>query len=199
MMEELLNDNALTTVERAKTFLDGEDVEGLDDGRIVTAINAASSAIEYYLGRHLGKRTHSDIVRRDEATLEVTLEEYPVHEVIAINGRPSTRSMYLDQESGIAHFNSRTHGIFDYVAGYILPKDGTPEQPTTLPRDIEHACLMTVKEVYVEEDGYFDGAGSLQLGDFKISDGKASQSDIDHVIPPHVQQLLLPHKKVMLR
>lgn len=35
-----------------------------------------------------------------------------------------------------------------YTAGYVLPKDGTDDEPRTLPYDVEHACILTVVSDY---------------------------------------------------
>lgn len=192
----MLKENALTTIGRAKHFLYGDEPTE-DDDNIAFAINAASSAIEHYCRRKFGIQTY--IQNELDRTDEVLFNEYPVRKVIGINGKKLDDyrfATYLDSESGILNvYGAEFKGVVEYEAGYVLPKDATDERPSDLPSDLELATLRLVNEMYVDSDGFTEDVGSIKLGDWTVRDGITSQSDIESVIPPSVQQLINSHAR----
>ncbi|MFC5587560.1 hypothetical protein ACFPRA_01385 [Sporosarcina soli] len=199
----MLKENALTTIERAKRFIYGDinEVEAkqnvTDDSRIADAVNAASAAIESYCRRKFKRQRHIQNVI--DPTNEILFNEYPVHEIATINGRllNSLRiATFLESESGILDiYGAQIRGIVEYEAGYTLPKDGTEDNPSDLPSDLELATLRLVEKMYVDEDGFVGESGSIKLGDWTVRDGTTSQQDIDSVIPNEVAQLLDGHAR----
>lgn len=194
--------NALTTLDSAIEFLgierefDEDENDVTDTTSIVVAINVASAIIESYCRRKFRKQIHAEYFDRNR---EITLAEYPVHELISVDGNAIQRNYFIDKDSGVVIMRSgRIGGIVEYEAGYVLPKDATEDEPRTLPHDIEYACNRLINEVFVDEDGYVMDINTLKLGDWSVGGGNKSISDVQSVIPADVTLMLELHRKVLL-
>lgn len=196
----MLKDNALTTIQAVKNFIYGntnDEVNELLDSNIADAINAASSTIENYCRRKFGKQMHIQHVR--ERMNEVFLDEYPITNLVSVGGvlkDDLSGALYMESEYGILDFTtgSGVRGVVEYEAGYVLPKDATEVEPSTLPSDLELACKHIAEGVYVDEDGHYLESGSIKLGDWTVRDGNASQADIISLLPTQVKVLLDNHR-----
>lgn len=190
----MLADNALTTIEQANKVIYGGEATEEEKETLAQAINAASSAIEFYCRRKF-KLDHyiQRIVEPDDYVL---LTQYPVHDVISINGVDLDKARiayYIDKENGILDItNGRIAGVIEYTAGYILPKD---DENSDLPKDLELACLLLAEKMHVSPEGITEEVGSIKLGDWTVRDGNSSQQDIDSVIPAKVRDLIDNHAR----
>lgn len=163
-----------------------------------TVINDISALVISYIGRNLGYQEYSE-VKNNAPTTELNLNNFPVKEIGSIsvfNGNSFTEiskeSISLltdlsDMRRGalyMAHIfpsrNSRkgltriTQNYLKsikvvYKAGYVLPKDETPDNPSDLPRDLEGVVLKTCQSVFSQgaDTQRTDGLTVLQEGNVK--------------------------------
>lgn len=184
-----LNDNALTTLEAVKTFIGipEDDVNEARDNTLIQLINAASAWLETQLGRKLGLHTYIQKCA-GPGTQRLVLEHYPIISIEQIKSLTTGEIINgydfdQDGEIGVVYredgwtYQGHIGGLSrDYIAprrylevkydaGYVLPKDGTEENPSTLPADLEAVIwnMVAQQEAIIENDA----AG---LSAFSISD-----------------------------
>lgn len=188
----LLQDNALTTVERALMFVDGVDGDEITEhgkSMLVLAINAASDMIETYCRRNFGYGIYTQYER--ESSTDIVLDVYPAHKLISVDGREESANYFLDVERGIVRFRStERQGTFIYEAGYVLPKDATDDNPQTLPNALEIICMRLVDSLWVSDEGFIPSFNSLKLGDFSIGQGTMTTTDTHSVMPKEITESL---------
>lgn len=178
-----LADNALTTLARLKQFNGIAESDTSQDFKLEFLINSASQEIENILGRKLKKSQYTEKVKGNNR-LTIQVKNYPVLDIdsIKINGSTVDESDYSLNESSIIEgiqpwgASGQSYGISNfmvqqsknieiaYVAGYVLPKDETDEEPRTLPYDIEAVLFSMINGAMALTDG---AAG---LKSFAISD-----------------------------
>ena len=150
-------------------------------------INKASSMIERFTGRHLGRQSYRQWYDAD-GTQELVLLEYPIISIESIkeDGRLVSPSQYDFGQTGHIGVVYRDNGwmkagwrrglAYDivapkrvievcYTAGYVLPKDATEDDPQTLPADLEGLVWDMVAQAYASMQN-----GSQGLSAFSISD-----------------------------
>lgn len=163
-----LKDNALTTIEAVKEYLQIDATDTSKDNLLGRLINAASSFIERYCDRKFAKGIYTEKYR-GTGSQNLYLNQRPVNNVVyvKIDGQTIDSGEYeLIPDAGILYretgwpchgytqdltgdFVISTRNIeVQYEAGYILPKDGTTLQPANLPDDVEQACIMLVMFYY---------------------------------------------------
>lgn len=184
-----LRDNALTTLERLKSFLcipaDEEDPER--DEALTQLINAASAWLETKLGRKLGRQTY-DERHVGTGTQRLVLEQYPIISIQYIRdirtGEDITGYDFIEEgeigvvyrEDGWTYYGHigglsydyvapRRYLVVNYTAGYVLPKDATEDTPCTLPADLEALIENMIAQQWALLEN--DAAG---LSAFSISD-----------------------------
>ncbi|WP_438445902.1 phage head-tail connector protein [Gorillibacterium sp. sgz5001074] len=175
----------LTTLEQVKRQLQIPLEDTGEDGALSLLLASASRAIESYCGRSFKRQDYTQTASGGGRYL--ALRNYPVHEIREVLGPsgPITDYKMLDKgTNGILFRNSGWPGgahevTIEYSAGYILPGDGTPEDPTDLPPDLEYACLLFTKLLY---HGQF-GLHSERLGDHTVT----------FSLPNTGEELELPH------
>lgn len=186
-----LNANALTTLIRVKQMLGiaDNDEDTTRDTIIVNMINAASAWFESKTGRKFGL---SSYVERYTAgnSQELCLRQYPIVSIKQVKDTadgsvidPSAYSFAEDGHIGVVWkdngwaMRSHKYGLandpcfsrrylqVEYTAGYVLPKDATPDNPQTLPSDIESVIWEMAQQQYkLMQDG------ASNLASFSISD-----------------------------
>lgn len=188
--EVKLQDNALTTLEALKVFmgLDPGDTEDTQrDNALVQLINSASAWLETQLGRKLGKRSYRE-KHIAPGTQRLVLEQWPILEIAKITDTDYNTEItgydYDEQgEIGVVYREDgwtyhghigglsrdyiapRRYLLVEYTAGYVLPKDATDDNPSTLPSDLEAVIWnMVAQQSAIMEN---DAAG---LSAFSISD-----------------------------
>ncbi len=188
-----LSENALTTLGDTLVFLGieagDEGVDTLAMDNIIFCINAFSGYIETQTGRKFGRRKYQE---RYEGTggQKLILNHYPVKRIysikdLACGGNIGKDEYWLEDggESGIVCRDgvwtksgppsglandlamARKSIAVSYMAGYILPKDGTEGEPSDLPYDLQHAVWAMVQQQW----GLM-ASGAVGLASFSISD-----------------------------
>jgi len=187
----VLAPNALTTLDIMKSMLGikKSDKDKTRDMVIVNLINGVSAWIERMTGRKIGKQIY---IQRYDASgqQELVLLQWPILSVDYIKNvtdnkeiDPATYSFDPTGEIGVIYrdngwpFRAHRGGLaFDvkairrvievkYTAGYVLPKDATEKEPTTLPYDLQ----MIVWGAVMQEFSLMQ-SGAMGLSAFKISD-----------------------------
>lgn len=176
--------NALTTLERAQLLIPDADGE-LAKGRLALLINRASAEIETALERKLGRATYTEPVT-PSGSQRLLLKQWPILAVAKViqDGAELDPGSYTIEEGGVLYkddgwaWQGYPHGLaydpwaasrdllITYTAGYILPKDGTEEEPSTLPADLEGLCMEMVQAAW----GKLQTGGYGGLKAFGISD-----------------------------
>lgn len=188
-----LDCNALTTLEDALTFLgmdsEDEEVTTLVKDNISLMINAASSYIETQTGRKFRKKERTERYT-GTGSQKLVLNHYPIKSISMIRDISSGKIIgendyYLENEgeNGILHKDDGWPGRgypsglagdvnmlkksieVTYTAGYVLPKDGTRNEPADLPYDIQYAIWIMIQQQW---NLLVNGAGGLSA--FSISD-----------------------------
>jgi len=171
-----LSSHALTTLAEAKTYLKLNVTDY--DSTIERLINAASEAIEKYCNRHFEKAIYTEWYKGHGRQL-LLLNQFPIVSVtsVTIDGSAYTEGedndFTIDSEAGmlfraVGWPGNRYYGGLTqdpmarrrnikvvYEAGYVLPKDVSPETPRTLPYDLEQACLLLVHFYYKRDIASF--------------------------------------------
>ena len=184
----MLAKNALTTLDRMKLMLGLADTNDERTNEIISLlINKASSWVENLTGRHLGLNSYVQKYDADGQQELVTIE-YPIVNVeyIKEDGNIVNPSLYDYAQTGNIGVIYRDDGwlragyrrglAYDivaskraievsYTAGYVLPKDATPENPQTLPAELEGLVWEIVSQAYTNLQN-----GSQGLTAFSISD-----------------------------
>lgn len=163
----------LTTVDRARTMLRADPA---DDDLLAMLIPAASAAIETYCKRSFGLAEYTDKVEPPKRDY-VLLRNYPIVSVTSIGEKTDLDGYDIDNDRGMIFREgwerSRKPIEIIYMAGYILPKDATEEQPATLPADLEYACVLLIQQMQREP-----GVTSERVGDLAVTyaqdDGRMS-------------------------
>lgn len=185
----ILRANALTTLDRLKSFLcipaDEEDPER--GAALTQLINAASAWLETKLGRKLGRQTY-DEPHFGTGTQRLVLNQYPIISIRHIRdnrtGAEITGYDFVEEgeigvvyrEDGWTYYGHigglsydyvapRRYLTVNYTAGYVLPKDATEDDPCTLPADLEALIWNMIAQQWALIEN--DAAG---LSAFSISD-----------------------------
>ena len=185
----MLAANALTTLERMKLMLGLDDSADESTNMIVELlINRASSWVEQQLGRHLRRDTYRQWYPADGQQELVTKEDprrYDYGQTANIG------VIYRDDgwlkagyHGGLSYDQLATKRVIEvsYTAGYVLPKDATPEDPQTLPADLEGLIWDIVQQTYANMQN-----GSQGLKSFSISDVRW---DFDKSVQPSWLQVI---------
>lgn len=184
-----LRDNALTTLESIKVFMGiaPDDTDPLRDAALSQLINSASAWLETTLGRKLGRNRYRERYVAP-GTQRLVLEQYPIREVHKITDTDNGVDLdgyYWEDDGAIGvvyredgwtyhghigglardYIAPRRYLLAEYTAGYILPKDGTEEEPSDFPADLEAVLWNMIAQQWAIMDN--DAAG---LSAFSISD-----------------------------
>ncbi len=194
--------NALTTLEAAKEYLQVKASDTTKDNIIKMLINASSGAIEQWCNRKFKKQTHAEY-HRGHGRQRLLLDQSPVVSVtsVELNSAALDSAEYEieDADAGILYretgwpWKGYSVGLVGepgvstrnikvvYVAGYVLPKDATADNPRTLPWALEMACWKLVEYYFKTDISHFSTTFAQSGAVFKPSE-----------MPPHVAKLLEP-------
>lgn len=193
--------NALTTLEDVKVMLgiDPDDEDSRRDALLVNLINYASAWIESMTGRHLGKNHY---VQRyvGSGYQELVLREWPILSVEyikdTVSGQilpPDSYDIDMDGDIGVTFkddgwpFNGYVGGLaYDYLlasrylevsytAGYVLPKDATPEEPCTLPADLQGVVWSIIQQQFAVISNGAEGLSAFSISDVSWTFDKEPQ------------------------
>lgn len=207
----------MTTVTTVKSFTGIPAADLSKDSLLEFLINAASERIEKYCSRHFEKATYTEYHRGHERQ-RLLLNQYPIVSVtsVELNGSvlASTEYETEDADAGILYretgwpWRGYSIGLVGepgisvrnikvvYVAGYVLPKDATEQNPRTLPYELEQACISFVAHLY----GGKEGAGKLteQQGAVRTDYEKLVRGVGTLPLPPEVAALCEGHRKLVV-
>lgn len=183
-----LNSNALTDLATVKDDLGISKTDY--DSILERMINAASQSIEKYLDRVVKEATYTEF-QDGRASNKILLKEYPVSSITSLhidndgdfdaNALIDSGDYSIDSESMLLlRHRTFTKGYQNikvvYVAGY-----------STVPSDIEHACIEYVNYLYVRRSDRRVGVKSKSKGGENITFVEG--------IPELIAQMLLPYKR----
>lgn len=206
-----LANNALTTLESAKTFLGIDPTDTSLDDYLTFSINSASDMIESYCNRKFGLTVYKEF-KQGRGSTKLILENYPVvslNKLVINDQNIDVNEVIVLQDEGMLY---RPNGGFpeytlvggflnprpddtqfnvyvEYSAGYVLPKDASDTNPRTLPYDIELACLRMLRIMKLDKQSS-EGQNLIlkreQLGDWMVEyepEFKSSNSKLDYLDP----------------
>lgn len=209
-----LSAHALTTVGTAKGFIGIPADDLTKDSLLEFLINATSERIEKYCSRHFEKATYIEYYMGHERQ-RLLLNQYPIVSIasVELNGQTlaSTEYEIEDADAGILYreigwpWQGYSVGLVGepnvparnikvvYIAGYVLPKDATVDNPRTLPYDLEQACVSFVAYLYGGRVGA--GKASEQQGAVRADYEKLISGDKLLSLPPEVAALCEGYRK----
>lgn len=176
----------LTVLEKLK--LDLDLLDDSEDKQLARFITSASRLVATFIGRTLAKQTYTERTQ-GYGTLELMLTHTPILSLssVYINGElvidaeisnPDSGLLYrengwrwnTDNYSGLSMqpMPGREHPKIKvtYEAGYVLPS--FQEDEDTLPPDIEEACVIAAKDLYLAKETY-TGISQEKVGDISVS------------------------------
>jgi len=183
------------------------------DKLLFDMITQASDYIVRYTGREFAKETISETLPA-RGGFKLVLTRTPIVSITQIlkSGIVVDSSTYSidDAEAGILFRKSgwtdtsftesfitawpssegRRDWQVDYVAGYVLPED--PSGSSNLPGDIQRACILLAKTWFL------DRKSNPDIQSVRIGDAEETRFSRSSGIPPTVQKLLDPWKRVYI-
>ncbi len=180
-----LQDNALTTVDKAKGIIGISDDDVSQDSLIELFINAASDKIETFCKRIFGITEYTNEKYSGHYDEYLIIRQFPIIEVtsLKINDIEVDINNYdIMSEHGMLFNGCRwpqgeRNISIDYKAGYVLPKDSSEDTPSNLPAAIETACLFLVKSLFNDDIN----KESERIGDYSVTYSR-SQSQLPNVV-----------------
>ena len=187
----VLAPNAMTTLEDTMERLGvtPEEATVAVKNNIIRLINSASAWVESITGRRFGKAAYTQRYAAP-GHQELVLQQFPIRSVESVKDTdtgaviaPDSYDFSSSGEVGVLYrdegwaFRGYTSGLAGdyvaskrylevrYIAGYILPKDATPEEPSDLPADI----LAIVWSIAEQEFSIIQN-GAQGLAAFALSD-----------------------------
>lgn len=144
-----LSENALTTADRLKL--------PIDDLSIEMYINAASDVLENYCNTKFSKKPRT-LKLKSDGSKYLMINYWNIESVEQIlNADAEITDYTILAEKGMLYKKGGWPKLNDYdlevnfTAGFILPKDATEENPSTLPGGIENACILIAQNLYWEQ------------------------------------------------
>lgn len=195
--------NALTTLEAMKTMLGiaPDDTDPQRDAIIVNLINSVSAWVERMTGRHLGKKTYIQQYVAS-GTQELVLLQWPILAVEYVkdtsDGDIIPASEYdfnVTGEIGVLYKDKgwplrgyRGGLSYDivapmrclevkYTAGYVLPKDATEEEPSTLPFDLQGVVWGAVSQEFATMQNGAQGLSAFSISDVSWTFDKSPRQE----------------------
>ncbi|MEJ6783768.1 hypothetical protein [Aminobacter sp. Piv2-1] len=197
---EKATDHRLTTPAAVKAEL--QVTNAANDAYLVTLINQASDAIRTWCGRTFGLETVRERVELDAASTSILPDRWPVTELVSVTRSGvvvDVAATELDEDKGLLFRLDGDGNPVDwpagcltltYKAGYVLPN----QSGRTLPHDIERAAIALIKSAWFARNRdplirseAVEGAGSTDYFSGTVSR-----------LPPEVENLLIPHRKLMI-
>lgn len=184
----------LATLQMARKHFPIPESDTSEDENITFLLEVASGAIETYCKRTFAKQQYTQQLD-GSGTKRILLSNFPIHSVesLTFNDEPLTGYEILS-ETGVL-FKKETWPKGDlnievsYTAGYITPEMTTVEEPQTLPKPLELACILFAKQMF---DGTF-GIKIERLGDHHVE--YAISEETAKSLPPTVIALISPYAR----
>jgi hypothetical protein len=163
----------LTSLDSLKSRLNIDAIDVTADDMLTFIIEAVSARFDQETNRTLA-RTENGTFEFDADDLEISVPCYPVEAVTKFETKTSESEGWIEA-TGVAHIirksciislssplsfslcsipNSQSSflGRVTYTGGYVLPDTEPSEGQTTLPADLEHACIEQAAFWYTRRD-----------------------------------------------
>lgn len=201
-----LESNALTTLEVTLSFLGLAGTEDEEIRGVVTRlINSASAYIETMTDRKFGRQDYTETLSAGGGQ-DLCLKQYPIVAVAEVRDVAMSQIVPPDSydlqdgaigvlhrdrgwaergfRSGLANdITSRARYIrVAYTAGYILPKDGTEEQPSDLPYDLQMIVWQMVQQQWTLAQSGAAGLSAFSVSDMSWTFDKALSEQVTNII-----------------
>ena len=207
-----LEQNALTTL---GTMLDFLGLSGTEDqiikNTVTRLINSASAYIESMTARQFAKQEYVE-THPAGGSQELCVEQYPIISVTKIidtaldqEVRPESYDYLQDGKIGVIY---RDQGWLErgyrgglandivlrsrylrvsYIAGYVLPKDATEEEPATLPYDIQAAVWQMVQQQWTLAANGATGLSAFSISDISWTFDKTLPAQVTEIIQRYMR------------
>lgn len=184
-----LNENALTTLSRLKSYL---SVSGdAQDSLLIMLINGTSAWIEKRCDRSFKKAAYTDYLKGSGAEF-LFLKGYPIIGGVTLyeNDSGDTTDDFqqvdsdlfwiLDEEgtleaNGFVFVKRQRAYKAIYEAGYIVQGATVTGENIELPEDLEMACWRLIAGIYNQRKA--EGTSGQSLGDYSVQFSKLVDSD----------------------
>ncbi|QCT03295.1 hypothetical protein E6C60_2583 [Paenibacillus algicola] len=161
----------LATLNKAKAFMGVSEEDDSQDLTILSALAAASAAIERECNRSFEHKLYRQTLD-GSGTQFLRLRNYPVESVslLKVDGKEEDADSFtIEPENGMLFRRSGwPQGArlveVEYLAGYTLPSDETGAEPATLPENIQLACIM-LAQILLRSPG----VKSERVGDISVT------------------------------
>ncbi|AYB36801.1 phage gp6-like head-tail connector protein [Brevibacillus laterosporus] len=181
----------LTTLVKAKKLMGIPAENETRDVEIFAFLSASSTAIENYCRRSFGLHEYKSQKYDGGRSKYLLLKNFPVHSVSRVQiHKMEIKDYEIIDDKGMLF---RTTGwqakereiSISYIAGYVLPADGTEENPCTLPEPLELACIL-----YCQTLMRTPGVSTERVGDISVSYTNEGEN-----IPFAVKSLINPYRR----
>lgn len=185
-----LNANALTTLAKAKAHCGVLPNQTVSDTKLEMFINAASAEIETYCDRKFVSQTETEYLHGRNQNMVIP-KQWPITAITGLwvdgerqfgSGTEISNTEYFieDDDTSILYTRRFPHGYrnikLTYTYGY-----------TSIPSNLELACLWLVEWYYRHNDAHMMGRSSTSKGD----ENTAILTDM----PPMIQRMLNGFKR----
>jgi hypothetical protein len=185
----MLNQNALTTLARLKSYLDVTNDR--EDTVLEYLINGASAFIQRRCDREFRKQAYTEYIR-GTGSPNLFLKGYPIVGSVALAENTSgdasddfddissddfwtfTEEGYLEADGFDFTARPRAYRAI-YEAGYILQQGTVTGENIALPDDLEMACWRLCAGVYNQRKS--EGTSSQTLADYSVQFAKVVDGD----------------------
>lgn len=165
-----LDTNALTTVSNLEQYL-GD----IDDNLAINLINRASDLIEKYCNRTFHSTAYVNEVYDGTGSNSISLKQYPVTVFTSLDKRNTTDNVdswttinsqlyFIENNSGVIYY--APNGCFQ--EGFQLYRASYTAGYTTIPDDLEEACIRLAVEMYNDRKKSGD-VSQESIGDYSIT------------------------------
>ncbi|MBW7452446.1 phage head-tail connector protein [Paenibacillus sepulcri] len=186
----------LTTLARAKSLLGLAEEDISQDALLLISLKAASRAIEDRCRRSFCLLEHIEHCTGLPGPF-LSVRQYPIRSVSSImsdHGGALDPFEIVEETPGLLY---RACGwprgersiVITYRAGYVLPEQGTEEEPSDLPETLEWACVLLAQHLQRTP-----GVQSERVGDISVT--YSSTPNITDM-PAAVEALIAPHIRIL--
>lgn len=161
----------LATLKKAKSFMGVAEDDPSQDLVILSALKAASAAIERECNRSFEYKPYRQTLD-GSGTQFLRLRNFPIHSVslLKVQGKEQEiDSFTIESENGMLFRRSGwpcgTRVIeVEYLAGYHLPSEQEGAEPFALPENLQLACIM-LAQILLRSPG----VKSERVGDISVT------------------------------
>ena len=209
--KSLLADNAMTTLEDLMGFLGMPEADDATKNNLERLINAASGYIEKMTGRKFARKKYVEN-HHPTGYQELCLKQYPIRSVASVVDTDCGQIMNPDSysyedtgETGVLYRDAgwwlrgyvsglandmtfiKRYLCVTYEAGYIMPKDGTEENPSDLPYDLQYIVWQMVQQQWNLASNGANGLSAFSISDVSWTFDKELSTQVQNVIDKYMR------------